>query len=46
MLKFGEYYCKVIIDILYIVPGHHGRFAASHAVACIGKIIQYQIHRK
>jgi len=28
------------------VPGHEGRFAASHALASIGKITEYRIRRK
>ena len=30
----------------YAVSGHQGRFAASHAMACQGKICQYQIQRR
>lgn len=30
----------------YPVPGHQGRFVASHAIPCLGVIIDYQNNRK
>ncbi len=38
-------YCGNIYN-LCVVPGHQGRFAASHAMTCIGTIIDYQNNRR
>jgi hypothetical protein len=32
--------------LLHPIPGHQGRFAASHALACVGKITEYQVQRR
>lgn len=32
--------------IYHPISGHEGRFTASHALACLGKVTEYQIQRQ
>ncbi len=43
---FFAFFLLGFSNILCVVPGHQGRFAASHAMTCIGTIIDYQNNRR
>lgn len=43
---FFSFFLVGFSNILCVVPGHQGRFAASHAMTCIGTIIDYQNNRR
>ena len=42
----NDCFCVVTTTNLSIVPGHQGKFCASHAKAALGMIIEYQNQRR